>query len=561
MHTDYFIRKFDFMYSRIRSSILLYLVLISFTSHAQFSFTDSNLPIVKIYTGGSTIIDAVKKTCDMQIIWDESGERNYITDLPNNYNGKIGIEIRGSTSQQYPKKSYGLETRDSTGLRLNVSLLGMPEENDWILYGAYPDKTLMRNEITFHLFSRMQAWSPRFVYCELLIDDEYMGVYSLLEKVKNDKHRVDIANLDSNDIAGDSLTGGYIIKIDKLTGSSLTTWTSPYQYKLQYLYHDPEDIEMTIEQLLFIKNYVTDFEDAVYGVGFTDPVFGYRGYIDVNSFIDFFLMQELGRTVDGYRSSSFMYKDKGEKLCAGPMWDFNLSYGNADYCAAYDTTGWQYNFAEICDYFTTEPPEWWPRLLEDSSYTRQMKCRWEELRTGILNTDSINAWIDSVALLLDESQTRNFMQWDILGEYVNWNYFVGDTYEEEIDYLKWWFKARLSWMDENLPGTCPDLVADTTYHDGFDPVETTINELQPIYTTVYPNPFSSTATFAYDSRDQSAKQLIISDLLGLEVARYVVPAGKQSVIIESAGLANGIYIYQFRDGLVKLGSGRIVISR
>ncbi len=549
------------MYRRIRSSLLLCFLLISFACSAQVAFTDSNLPIVKIYTGGAEIIDAVKKTCDMEIIWNEAGERNYITDLPNNYNGKIGIEIRGSTSQQYPKKSYGLETRDTAGIRLNVSLLGMPAENDWILYGAYPDKTLMRNEITFHLFSRMQDWSPRFVYCELLIDDEYMGVYSLVERVKNDKHRVDIANLDSNDIAGDSLTGGYIIKIDKLTGSSTTTWTSPYQYKLLYLYHDPEDIELTLEQKAFIKNYVTDFENVVYSPGFTDPVFGYRGYIDVNSFIDFFLMQELGRTVDGYRSSSFMYKDKGEKLCAGPMWDFNLSYGNADYCEAFDTTGWQYNFAVVCDYFTTEPPEWWPRFLEDSSYVRQMKCRWEDLRSGILHTDSINAWIDSVAALLDESQTRNFMQWDILGEYVNWNYFVGDTYEEEIDYLKWWFKARMSWMDENLPGACPDLVADSTYHDGFDPVETAINNIQPIYTTVYPNPFSSSATFAYDSRDQSAKQLIISDLLGLEVARYVIPAGKQSVIIESAGLANGIYIYQFIDGFVKLGSGRIVISR
>lgn len=548
------------MFNRIKASVILPFFLFSFNVHAQVDLTDSNLPIIKIYTGGATIVDGFKKTCDMQIIWHEDGERNYITDLPNNYNGKIGIEIRGSTSQQYPKKSYGLETRDSTGLRLNVPLLGMPEENDWILYGAYPDKTLMRNEITYHLFSRMQAWSPRTVYCELLINDEYMGVYSLIEKIKNDKNRVDIANLDSNDIAGDSLTGGYIIKIDKLTGSSATTWTSPYQYKLQYLYHDPEDFELTPEQQAFIKNYVTDFENVVYAPMFTDPVFGYRGYIDVNSFIDFFLMQELGRTVDGYRSSSFMYKDKGKKLCAGPMWDFNLSYGNADYCAAFDTTGWQYNFAAICDYFTTEPPEWWPRLLEDSSYTRQMKCRWEDLRAGILNTDSVYAWIDSVAAFLQESQTRNFIQWDILGEYVNWNYFVGDTYEEEIDYLKWWFKARMAWMDEHLPGTCPEIVADSTYHDGFDPVETATENFRPVYTAIYPNPFSTSATFACDSRNQSEKQFIISDLTGRDLRYYTIPAGKQSIQIDGHDFASGIYMYRLLQGYDLIATGRLVIA-
>ena len=151
------------------------------------------------------------------------------------------------------------------------------------LYGAYPDKSLMRNEITFSIFSRMQPWSPRYVYCELMLNGSYRGVYTFIERIKRDDNRIAIATLDSDDIAGDSLTGGYIFKIDKLTGSSVTTWTSPYQDKLLYLYHDPEDIELTIEQSDYIKNYVTAFENAVYGPDFSDPEIGFRKYIDMST--------------------------------------------------------------------------------------------------------------------------------------------------------------------------------------------------------------------------------------------------------------------------------------
>ncbi len=460
---------------------LIYFFLFFLSSDLVYSqFTDSNLPIVVINTNSQTIVDNPRIVCDMGIIWNGLGNRNYLVDPFNNYNNKIAIEIRGSTSQQYPKKSYGFETQDSSGFNNNVSLLGLPVENDWILYGAYPDKSLMRNEITYSLFSQMQPWSPRYVYCELVINGQYLGVYSLIEKIKRDNDRIDIAILDSNDTAGDSLTGGYVIKVDKLTGSSSTPWVSPYQPKVKFLYHDPQYAELKPVQRDYIKNYVIDFENAVYGPNFTDTILGYKPFIDVGSFIDFMLMQELGRTVDGYRSSSFMYKDKdskGGKLTCGPMWDFNLSYGNADYCAAFDTTGWQYNFANVCPAFSTEPPDWWVRLLQDTTFANELQCRWQYLRLTILETNYINSWIDSIALYLDESQQRNFVKWPILGVYVNWNYFVGNTYQEEVDYLKWWFETRSLYMDANLPGNVNCIF--TSVEDNFS-TKTSFS--------VYPNP-------------------------------------------------------------------------
>lgn len=495
----------------------------------------------------------------MGIIDNGPGVRNHVTDPWNNYNGKIGIEIRGSTSQQYPKKSYGVETRDSTGIKLNVPLLGMPSENDWILYGAYPDKTLMRNELTYSLFERMEPWSPRHVYCELMIDDDYMGVYSLIERIKRDDHRVDIARLDSDDIAGDSLTGGYIIKIDKLTGNSTTYWTSPYQYKLLYQFHDPEDIELTSEQQSYIEDYVTTFENVVYGPDFEDPATGFRAYINTMSFVDFFIMEELGRTVDGFRSSSFMYKEKdskGGKLTCGPMWDFNLSYGNANYCDAFLTTGWQYNFADVCPTYTTEPPNWWPRLLADSNYTRTLRCRWEHLREGILNTDSVNAWIDSVAAYLDESQARNFEQWDILGVYVNWNYFVGDTYAEEIAYLKTYMQQRSEWLDANIPGECTDILAEDI--EIFDPLA--IDNAASIEAKLFPNPMESSAALVFNPDYVSPKTFTIFNSLGDAVYRSDIAAGVNKILIPRGSLPAGVYMYQLSDASGILAHGRVVME-
>jgi len=517
--------------------LLIFLVSFFYKTNAQVTFTDSNLPIVVINTGGQTIYDSIKIVCDMGIIFNGIGSRNYITDPFNNYTGKIGIEIRGSTSQQYPKKCYGLETRDTLGNNRNVPLLGMPSDNDWILYGAYPDKSLMRNEITYTLFSLMEPYSPRYKYCELVIDGQYMGVYTLMEKIKRDHNRVNVTPLLPADTAGVALTGGYIIKIDKPTGSSSTSWTSPYQVKVKYLFHDPQDSALSTSQKTYIQNYVTAFEDAVYGPNFTDSAIGYRHYINVLSFIDFFIMEELGRTVDGYRSSSFMYKDTDSlngKLTCSPMWDFNLSYGNADYCEAFDTTGWQYNFASVCPAFSSEPPNWWARLLQDTTYCNELKCRWMNLRTNVLSNSLINSLIDTTAARLNEAQQRNFVQWPILGVYVNWNYFIGMNYQEEVDYLKWWFGARMAYMDANLPGHCTMLTTNTNAN---------ISDKNTSF-EVFPNPNNGTFTIGIFNLTGKA-DVDITDILGNKI--YHTITSNPNTIVDLSKEAKGIYFVKLKS--------------
>jgi hypothetical protein len=200
----------------------------------------------------------------------------------------------------FEKKSYNLETRTDSGTNLNVSLMGMPAENDWVLYGPYSDKSLMRNVLAYHLGNSQGRWSPRTKFCEVFVNKEYRGVYVLTEKIKIDKNRVNIATLKPEYNSGDELTGGYIMRIDRDRPGS---WNSPFMGRtgsvdVPISYLDPSFDELTSQQRAHIRNYITDFEYALDGNNFRDPLVGYRAYTDVISFIDYFIISELTRDLD-----------------------------------------------------------------------------------------------------------------------------------------------------------------------------------------------------------------------------------------------------------------------
>ncbi|MDQ3108984.1 MAG: CotH kinase family protein, partial [Bacteroidota bacterium] len=301
-----------------------------------FSFSSSNLPVVVINTS-QTIPDSPKIMCDMGIIYNGTGNRNYLTDPWNHYNGKIGIEMRGSSSQGFPKKSYGLELWDVNGNAIDSSILGMPKESDWCLIANYTDKSLLNNSLSYYLSREMGWYAPRWQFVEVVIDGQYMGVYLFTEKIKRDNNRVDIAKLQPTDITGDDVTGGYIIKVDKSTASSGAGWTSsfapavaPNGQTIYFQYDYPSDVNIVPQQETYIQMYVDSFETALSGPNFADTAIGYAHYIDVNSFIDYFLVDEMAKNVDGYRLSTYLYKDKrsnGGKLTIGPTWDFDIAWG------------------------------------------------------------------------------------------------------------------------------------------------------------------------------------------------------------------------------------------
>ncbi len=430
----------------------------------QVNFTSSNLPIVVINTNGQSIPDEPKITADMGIIFNGPGVRNNMTDPLNNYNGKIGIELRGSTSQAlFPKKQYGIELRDATGKSIDASLLGLPKKDDWVLFAPYDDKSLMRDVLAYKLGRDLGRYASRFRYCEMVLNGEYMGVFVLFEKIKRDKNRVNIDKLDPTEITGDNLTGGYIIKIDKTAGGGGEGWTSPNMppnrssnqtIYFQYEYPKPEDI--VTQQKEYIRDYVSRFENSLLADNFKDPAEGYANYADVGSFIDYFIANELPKNPDAYRLSTFIHKKKdadGGKLSMGPIWDFNLGFGNVNYCTREFPEGFVIYFNTICpqDYWLI--PFWWNRLFEDDGFKAQLAARWTSLRSGPYQTAKILGFIDSVSTVLNvESQQRNFQRWPVLGQYVWPNAYIGQTFQQEVDWLKDWTSRRLLWLDANIPG-------------------------------------------------------------------------------------------------------------
>ena len=527
------------------------LILFPRQSEAQTVPFSSNLPIVVITTKpGESIKNEPKITADMKIISHATGIRNFPADPGNVYEGKVGIEIRGRYSASLPQKPYGFETRDASGNNVNISLLGMPAENDWVLLANYNDKTFLRNVLAFELFRKMGNYSVRTRFCEVLLNNEYQGIYLLGEKIKQDSGRVNIAKLKPEDTQGDDVSGGYIIKTDYYTASdSWMSYFSPVNKPgatVYFVYHDPDALEITQQQKSYIQEYIKSLETVLYNPEFRSPVFGYTSYIDINSFADYFIIGELSRNVDAYKKSRFFYKDKDSKggiLHSGPVWDMDWAFRNLKENCIHmnktDGSGWAYRINE-CSASPT-PPSWEVRMLQDKAFANLVHTRYNELRKTILSREHIEQIIDSVALLLSEAQSRHFDKWKILG--INAGTPESGiqplTYEGEITKLKSWLDTRLAWLDANMVG------APLSAEDG---------EGSVLKCRVFPNPVSDRL---FIESDQELKSLILISITGIIEEEQNNLSGYR-VTVNTSGLKSGLYILtvEFRNG--KKVSSRIV---
>lgn len=508
----------------------------STTPATYFALQSSNLPIVIIDTDGFGIPDEPKIPATMGIIDNGPGNVNLPTDPFNDFQGNIGIEMRGNSSQfVMPKKSYGFEVWDNAGEDLDASLLGMPAESDWILSANYSDKSLLNNPLTFDLAQRMGHYAPRWRHVELVLNGDYRGVYVLMEKIKRDNHRVDIAKLDADDLAGDSLTGGYLVKIDWAAGNNTGSWTSAFPpavaangQTVDFLYDYPA--EPLPAQANYIQAYVDSFETALAVEPLNDTISGYRHFLDVRSAIDLYLINELTRNVDGYRLSTYIQKDKnskGGKLRFGPVWDYDLAWGNAEYCRGADVTGWAFEFGDDCPDDGKQIPFWWSRFLEDPAFADSSRCRWEELRAHVFDVLRVDAWVDSMAALLDEAQVRNFYIWPILGHYVWPNpQPVPVNYAGELNEIKNWMLARTEWLDTHLPGTCPQV---------------SIDEAQEEELRVFPDPFTQGFDVSLPAH-VLPQRFQVTEALGRDVRITVKRISEHRWYVQLADGPPGLYV-------------------
>ena len=408
----------------------------------------SNLPIMVVETFGKPLPED-PLTFSVVSIHDNPAGRTALVDAPVLIT-RAGLKKRGSSSLGFPKNHFAMELWDEDNGDKEAEILDMPKESDWILNGPYTDKTLMRDYLAYDWSNKMGRYAVRSRFVELFLNqggtkvdsNDYWGVYVFMEKIKRGDDRVDIKRLHASETSEPEVAGGYILKNDRLDPGDVGLATKR-GIRLAYVY--PKEKEATTAQKAYLKGYLDEFETVLYGNGYTDPNNGYAKYIDVDSFIDQHILTELCKNIDGYRLSTFMYKDRDGKLVMGPAWDYNLSLGNANYLDGWKPEGWYYPLVGSAQEYP-----WYPRLFQDVNFLARYKQRWTDFRKTVLKTDLLLQQIDDIAGYLEESQLRNFVKWRILGTYVWPNQYIGQTYADEIGFMKSWLATRVAWMDSTF---------------------------------------------------------------------------------------------------------------
>ncbi len=437
------------------SIIVLIFVFLSMAVTAQ-TFTDSNLPIVVIETdGGASIPEEPKILATMKIIWHQDGSRNYLTDIDNpeylNYDGRIGIERRGYSSQMVSdKKPYGLTTlQDDNVSNNNVSLFGMPAENDWILNPLAYDQTGMRDVLAYELSNQIGQYASRSQYCEVVLNGNYRGLYVFMEKIKVDKNRVNIEKMDETFNQSPEVTGGYIVQANRSDNDPLAWSMQTYLFSwwgpvyTEFIHHYPKHENITNTQNDYIHGVFLDLESVAHSYN-TDITTGIPSVIDIPSFVDFMIMSEFTSNVDVYHLSTFFHKDRCGKLRAGPIWDYNLAFGYDAFGNRSGYNVWQFDNQD------NTGPRFWKDLFDTDEFRCYFAKRWFELtEEGMpLDYDRICNRIDEIDAVIAEAIGRDNQRWNQMSQHAQY-----------VNNMKNWLQQRINWLNSHIGSSqgCSDV--------------------------------------------------------------------------------------------------------
>lgn len=420
------------------------------------SYLKRPIPVLVFDVPGKIDAD-IKVDGWLKVFEDHAGTLTDLAGKAPALEAQIGIEFRGHTSRDlYQQKPYGFETRDSTGDGIQVSFMGLPREMDWALHSCYSDKTCMRNALTYAIGREMGAsggrqwWAPRTRWVEVYMNQNYLGLYLLVETIKIDKFRLDLPLPAMG--APPDITGPYVISGEgEYSRGPGKDWVEPL-FKYNWRYREPHYMKVTDAQKMYLLEFVNKIHAMFMAADWKDK---YRAAIDVPSWIDYHLIQELANNTDAYYKSTFLYKmpdSMGGKLFRGPIWDFDFALGNVNF-RQYYCVGRR---IPLADFMTPMMKAW-----EDPALQNEAKCRWNELRKagGPLDMARIEEKIDSFATHITAAKRRDDATWKNIGLWVIGNNYVGPSFADEVAYLKYWLRARVAWLDKGLPGTCTTVPA------------------------------------------------------------------------------------------------------
>ena len=423
--------------------------------------TPHDLPVIVLDTfGAGTMTKDTYQDAGVLVYEPEVGGTVALTGPPT-LASRGGVKLHGNSSSTFPKRSLRLELHDQADGDANLPFLGMPADADWVLKGPYADKALIRDALAYRTGAELgRVRAMRTVPVEVYLDPDggevtaadYLGVYVATEKVEVSSARVPITKLTAADVAEPEVTGGYLLKFDQQVAEEPMV---PCTGAAQTCFHYLEVVEPGSpqpEQLAWLTAHLQHVNDVLHAPDFADPTSGYPAYLDIDSFVDYMIVNELSRNCDAYVRSSYLTKDRGGKLVAGPLWDYDLSWGNGGIRQNTAIEGWQYPLQSG----DSKPAnDWFIQLNRDPAFVARLADRWRQLRAGELSDAAIDARADELAEPLAAAATRNFTKYPILNQAhpVVWITTPATaTWALQVQYIKQWTHQRAAWIDDQLAG-------------------------------------------------------------------------------------------------------------
>ncbi len=401
----------------------------------------STLPVLVMDTFGSDRATSSRSSL-VQLSWYEPVDgKTSLTNRPA-LTTRGGFHVRGSTSAGMPQSGFALQFLDEFNHEQHLSALGLPANSDWVLYAPTEfDPVMVHNPFVHQLSRDLGHYSARTRFLEVFLARhtgpitarDYYGVYVLEEKIKVGRRRVAIDRLGPDDLKPPEVTGGYLVKFDRLGPGENGFWAGG----ASMVYVEPKEpviqLPQRAPQRQYIESYFDEFDHVLHGPNWKDPVAGYRAYIDVDSWIDFHVLEVLSGNVDALKFSTFLYKPRGGKITFGPHWDFDRALGSTDYRDA-DPRLW--NTGRFFD------APWWTRLFRDPDFWQLWVDRWQQLRRTHFSEANLFGLIDRLTGEVREAQPREARRWGLEPR--------GGTYQSEIDWMKEWLSQRMEFIDQQL---------------------------------------------------------------------------------------------------------------
>jgi hypothetical protein len=410
----------------------------------------SHLPIILIHTFESGTLDSYATEhvpAAVLVLEPRSGTAGLVGRAA--LDARIGIHVRGESSRGFPKKQYAVELRaDDEDADSDQPLLGLPANSDWVLSDPLTyDRALIRNALAFALSNRIGRYAPRTRFAEVfMVDDRgdvraasFLGFFTLIEKITRDPERVDVSRLPASAATAPAMTGGFIVRIDK----GLADFAAAGR-RLQFVYPDADDMWLPerTPQFDYIRTFIDRFGQAASAADFTHPSTGqhYSEFIDVDAWIDHHIINTLAKNVDGLRFSAYFHKERGGRLAAGPLWDFDRSFGTPQDPRTPEPEEWNMVWSDGTDYFNEG---WWRLLFRDPGFKSRYRERFKALLNGEFSADNLDRIVDGMVAEVGDAAGRNFRRWPETPPQEG-------SYAAEIALLKDFLRRRVAWIKVQL---------------------------------------------------------------------------------------------------------------